>query len=653
MLDTNIADVIHGHLEWWDDQDEEQQLFEGMYETRFWRSHVFQNGAWALHNVDDEDGGLPVKLEANRLWVWLNTFTSHLFLRQPRTVARLPGVLAPKAGRPRNLRELPERIEALTDEWLRRADVQELATYAYQLALMGGAAAFKLGVHPGNKGHVLDRVWMQVCPRWECVWDDRAATPQQQLFRGHLTYVLDATAERMVGASLPEKWERSRLPARYVDNQENPKGDPTEKVHPERYVRLLEFYDFEDEQQKFYLVSPDTRNPQLVPFGKPERIPYELPNGQCACPIYPVVLDNTPKHPMRGIPSARRIWRGVAEDNYIGSFIASSARRRMAMKGMYNKNLADDDVQRWWNSSNDLELLGVDQANLERLITFVQPPPIDPTIRDAQAWVDSSRRDTEGLSQQMQGQQGQYLTAKEAELVAEGGEATSLQIAARMVGALAKAAELMLVIVGTHEKKVQVVRGTQVAPLTSEQLKMPWSLRILDAGTTPSREASRKREWGLIEPMMEKLVTIASGGIDAAGAPVPVPEPLKRYARAALRYNRQVYDLPEDFSPEALLDGVEAEEDESQDLLEDAMEAGLPMPAPDAGLVPQGAQLPPEMMGGMAPPPGPAPLPLPPPTMPAPFVDPATGLAFDPATGAFIEPTTGQMIPVTPEGAIP
>lgn len=649
MRDEHVQDIVNGHLEWWDEQENEQRLFEAMYETRFWNTHHFENGRWALRNEESGEGGLPVKVEASRLWVWLNTFTSHLFLRQPRAVARLPGVLAPRAGRPRNLRELPERVEALVDEWLSRSEVQELATYAYQLALMSGACALKMGVDPtaSASGDVLDRVWLTVCPRWECLWDDRAATPQQQLFRGHLTHVLDVEAERIVGEPLPENWERSRLPRLYLHDEADRGGTLSDKVHPERYVRLLEFYDFEAEEQRFYLLTCDARNPQLVPYGKAEKIPYRMPSGECGCPIFPVVLDNTPKHPMRGIPSARRIWRLTAEDNYIGSFVASAARRRMALKGVYNKSkLADDKVGDWWRSPEDLELLGVEAGDLEQLVKFIEPPPLDPALADAQAWVSQARRDTEGLTPQMQGQQGQYLTAAEAEMVAEGGEATAGQIASRMVRAIAGCAQMLLTIVAEHQPKVNIIRGTEVVTLTREQLRMPWRLRILDAGTTPSREAARKREWGLIEPQIEKLVTLASGVPDPSGAVVPPPEPLRRFTRAALRYTRQVYDLPEDFSPESLLDGAEPEEAE-----EVTEEVPVPDPmalaAPPPELAhPMMAPLPPGPVAPMAPPP---PLPPPAPAGPQLVTDSVSGMTFDATTGALLDPTTGEFIPLPPD----
>jgi hypothetical protein len=660
MLDDDIRNVVHGHLQWWKHQEPEQELFEDAYETLFWSRQQFRAGQFErVVNPNGMDEELPVKLEANRLWKWVNTHTSHLFLRAPRTSARAPGVTGARGrGRPKNQSgELAALVEALADEWLNRTDVQNQCTHAYQLALMGGASAFKLGVDKG-KGHILDRLWLRVCPRWECVWDDRASNPQEQLFRGHLSWLPDFQAERLLGP-LPDKWARASLPGLYTDDVRTNRTGGEEQLHPERYVRVLEFYDFEEGLQKFFLVdSGATEGPNLQPYGKPAKMPYTLPSGEPACPIFPVVLDNTPKWPMRGIPSARRVYRLAAEDNLLGSMVASRVRRSFAALGSFDPNQLDDDFGEAWRQARDLKLVkrkgGGDPASA---VHWFQSPPIDPSLDKAKAWIDQARLDTEATSPQMGGGQGNYLTAKEAELMSAGGEATTLQIASRMVSALSRVTEMALVVIAAAEPSVTVSRGAVEGKLTREQLRLPWHLTINDAGTTPSREAARKKEWGLVMPMLKDLVDLTSPPPPPPGQPPVSTEAMKRFAMRAIDMTVQIFDLPDVLSSSSLLledeDAAEStEEVDMAGLEQDLMAALMPqptgLPAMDSG-VPALPAAPPAMP---TPPPAAAPVMPAAPPLPASTsveVDPVTGMAFDELTGVPVDPMTG--VPITPMGS--
>lgn len=647
MHDDDVTAVVHGHLAWWRDEEPEQQLFEDAYETRYWYRQTFRDGRFQSSAPGSSDEELPVKIEANRLWRFVRTHTSHLFLRAPRCSAEAPNVVSQRSrGRPKKLDELPELIEALVDEWLNRTDIQNQCTYAYQLALFS-AAAFKLGVTPG-RGEILDRIWLRVCPRWECVWDDRAANPQEQLYIGHLSYLTDYRAEALIGP-LPDKYPRSRLPGMYTDSQRVTDGN-AEQMHLERYVRVLELYDFEEEQQRFYLVdASNTDGPTVQSYGKPARMPYQWPSGQAACPLFPVVLDNTPKFPMRGIPSVRRIYRLAAEDNLLGSMIASGVRRRFAQKGFHDDQLGDD-FARAWRSSADIELVkGIPGKSAEQLVSWIDMPPIDPSLDKAKAWLDQARLDTEATAPQMSGAQSKYATASEVEYQNQGAEAATNELGARMSLVLGRLAEMFLVVVAASEKSITVRRGSVSGALTREQLRMPWHLRIHDAGTTPARESARKKDWAMALPMLKDMVMLA---VDPAFATVPS---VARFAKRAIDEIVQRHDLDETLSSQALF--LEEEAPAPPDEAPVAVPAegvGLPMPpavpqVPAMGVAPGPGGVASGTLTGSAPIAPPMP-PQAPPVLPALppsgqiIVDPVTGVAFDEQTGVPVDPLTGQPI---------
>lgn len=647
MHDDDVAPVVHGHLAWWASQENEQRLFENAYRTEFWLNQAFRNGNFQSVTGTSVDEELPVKIEANRLWRFVKTHTSHLFYRALRCSAHAPSVVSSAGrGRPKKVEELLDLIEALVEEWLDRTDVQNQCTYAYQLALFH-SAAFKLGVAPG-KGDILDRLWIRVCPRWECVWDDRVSSPEDQLFIGHMSYLLDYKAEQYVKAKLPEDWPRVSLPDQYVDSTApDASGSASEdQVHPGRYVRVLEFYDFEEGEQRFYLVEPRaTDGPGVIPFGKATPMPYTWPSGKPACPLFPIVLDNEPKWPMRGIPSVRRIYRLAAEDNLMGSIMASRARRASGAIGLYRENELDTDFAEAWRAGKDMVLAKVKGGSkpLPEYLYWLPNPVIDPSIDKTLDYVTNARLDTEATSPQMSGAQSKYATAGEVELQNQGSEAHTNELGERMADVLGRLSELALVIVAAEESKVTVRRGAVTGTLTREQLRMPWHLTIHDAGTTPAREAARKKDWGVAMPMIKDLVLMHEDPV--------ATDAMRRFAAQAIDETVQKHNLSENLSSSALF----LEEPAPPPPPEPALTPpapGLPVPGalpqvPAMGVPPMAAAATGMPVPPIAPPMPPGLLPPLPPSSGI-IQDPATGAIFDEATGVELDPATGRPLLPTP-----
>lgn len=246
--DDEVADFVRGHDEEVTRRSPLWAQYTRAYRSEFWKGH----NPWAqLPGVGTDNDPYPIKVEVNQVWPFVQAHVANLFYRAPRCEIEFPAVVEVKSGRPSDDTTSARRMKAFGDEWIRRSDIQELSTYALQLALFFDVAAYKLGVKHKARG-VMDRVWVDVIPRWELLWDDRAHSYEQQAYRGHIRWERIDKAREIVGDPLTDA-EVWTLPD--VLEDEGGRGSAWDRHRAKKYVRLLEFYDLLAGQQRFYLVS--------------------------------------------------------------------------------------------------------------------------------------------------------------------------------------------------------------------------------------------------------------------------------------------------------------------------------------------------------------------------------------------------------------
>ncbi len=586
--DDDVGAIYHGHEQQVELEIPELRCFEAAYEGKFWRS---RHNPWVT--LVEGDDGLPVKVEVNRVWPFVSAQVSNLFFRKPTTEARAPTIGDVKRGRPKKLEGLPERIEALCDEWLRRADVQVLATLGYQMGLMYGASAFKLGMLPKGRGStLLHRLWLDVLPRWECVWDDRARTPQQQSYRGHVRWELDTHVEELLGESLPDGVQRYALPDRFVS--EELARTPDEGHRVERYVKLLEFYDLQAEEQRFYIADPG-RSKRVMRVGDVAPIPYTMPSGAPGMPMHPIVLSNVPRYPLRAVPAVRRIYQTNAEINLLMTIVANGVRRDSGRMVAYLREKCGDDFVEALKAGRDMTYVPFEGETLDGLWKVMELPEFAQTLPMYTGFLEKMYADAQGFADVLAGKQLKYATAREVDVVAGAGESTVTEIGSRMQEALARTVELMLVVVATEmDGPIDVRRGKEIGKITREELELPWTIEITDAASTPLRLEKRRQDWGTALGLLTTLIERATLNAKQPDGTDAVSKESRKFAQLGVDYTVDLYELPDSMTWAALSlaeeETMEEEPDREQikELLaerlgENGAPAAAPVPGPPAG----------------------------------------------------------------------
>jgi hypothetical protein len=562
--DDEVEDAVRGSMETFDIEVEHLNRMRAAYETRFWDNHPWA-GIPGFRSAEIE---FPVRVEVNQVWPFVATHVSNLAMRSPRVECELPAIVPTKAGRPADYSEAPAKVTAFGDEWIRHGDLQEVSTYALTSALFSGASAFKLGLRPKSK-LVTNRVWVRAMPKWEAIWDDRASTWDQQSYRGHLRQERIDLARFLVQDPL-EGVEGEPLDDPVLNfNRPMTSSLSTERHRLKKYVRLLEFYDLIAEEQRFYVVEGRDKSARVRPVGKAKPIPFEMANDRPGVTIVPLVLSNVPEYPLKGISAVSRVYQLNAEVNLLLTIIANGLRRDAARIAVGHEGGFPDQLVTAIKEAKDGTVVLVPKnINLDNLLRHIEWPGFSSTLDKYKLWLAEARQDSQGFSDLMQGRQGKYLSATEAEILAGSGESTAVEIGLRMSEAMGRSMELVYTMTAStmDEGERFVVRTTDGdANLTRKELELPWTVGILDAASTPVRDAKKKDGFLQVQPQMLELTKIASMDLDAqvpgpdgAPAPQPITPEVQRMAQLQLDQIVQLWGLPETMTWRSLKTAGEA-----------------------------------------------------------------------------------------------
>lgn len=546
--DDEVSEVVGGHFNQMAEIAPEWTWFCAAYENDFWRDSPFGTGDGPIWNTE-RGASSPIKMQTNMVWPFVAAHVSNLFWRGPRTKMTPPALIAKGAGRKAQPKD-PATLEAMTDDWLARAEIKEMVTYGYQVALMGGAAAFKLGIR--ESADPLSRIWLDVLPRWECLWDERVRNADQQLYRGHIRYERKARIEEIIEATVGDEHELVALPD--VIAKLSPQGD-TDTPNDgrlKRYLQLLEFYDLEAEQLRYYIVDGTRSGATLTRIGKTLPIPWDRPDKRPAVPIQPIILSNTPDKPLRGVPAVRRVYWHNAETNLLLTVVAQGMRRDAERMTAYLKDRVGDEFMKGIQGGGDARWIPVDADTLDGLWKAIEDPKFAESLPMYKQWLDDARQDAQGFSDIMTGRQGKYLSATEAELLAGAGESTATEIASRMGEAVARTCELMHAILReTMGGAIRIQRGIETLTVDQDLLKILWQVEIQDAASTPVRDGQKKSEFLTVHQHYMTYVQLAGAPKPEPAAPgqQAPPSPVTPEVRAAaarmVDYIVGLFQLPE------------------------------------------------------------------------------------------------------------
>jgi hypothetical protein len=567
LTDEEVEDAVRSHEAWVDECVQEWNRFQASIRTQFWSEPNMWTGKVPGLGVvagAGEDEDYPVKVEVNRTWGFLNAHVANLFYRNPTTEVAPPEVVEVVGpGRPAELTAAADRVRAFNDSWIKRSDLQECSTYVLQQALTFGISGYKLG--PRDTKSVMARVWVDVIRPWELLLDDRATSWEQQTYRGHIRYERIDRARKIVGKGgepWPENVELQELPDVVAD--ENAQHAEVDRRRVKKYVRLLEFYDLIAREQRFYLVEGRSRAARVRKVGKSRRIPWDMPNGRVGVPIIPVVLSNEPDFPLRGIPALRRIYQLNAEQNLLLTIYANRIRRDAASITAIPEG-APAELTKAIRAAKDGTVVALPPELInEKLWKHLDSPQLGSVIDKWAAALQEAYRDTQGMSDVMQGRQLKYASATEAEIVAGSGETMQLEISSRMSEAMARVIELAdIMLAGDLKGSLHVRTVEGMVTLTKEDLLQPWTIGVVDAGTTPVREQRKRADFLAVQKTLIELIRIASApdvqpamaagpGMPAAPSEPAISAEVRKLAALQNDYIVQQWQLPETFTWAAL-----------------------------------------------------------------------------------------------------
>lgn len=608
-----VQQLVAGHLTRCTDQRPLWNRYRAAYEGRFWNAENRWSALMARSDGEVKEK-LPVKVETNMIRPFIHSLYAGLFYRGPRFAADLPRVREVRRGRPAKLdRAAPETVAAIASEWLARTTMKRVAKSAYGQAFMYGAAALKLGYTGSSSGvDLLNRVWCTVVPRWEAMWDERVMDGGPGRYQAHLRHEpLDWVVEEF-GSDAKGELEPRALPD-YVLNGYRLEGDEQklERGRDKGYVLVLEFWDLVDERTRWFVgQAPSDNEVALRPIGDDE-LPYTMPDGQRCHTLIPIVLDSTPEFPLQGLPAVDGLYEINAERNLLQSYLACAFRRDAARVVLYMKDKGiDDDVISRLEEGDDLALIGVPGPVLAGLFQTLEMPRLPGTFDSYLRFLEMARQDTRGTTDLTQGKQGRYLSATEAQLLAQYSDTTTGELASQMDDAINHAGAVMLTILREEMAGAKFAVDVAGKPIvvSKDVLDLPWRLLLQDTSTTPAREQQRRVELQQVQKPLLELARIAAGVPEEAGGQ-PDQLPVQLLAQRLLDHSVMLYDLPENMRWEAISKDGKAKEEPAAGVdparLEQAKQIlgllGQAQAGGPPGALPPGAGMPPMLPGPAVP----------------------------------------------------
>mgnify|MGYP003130996390 CR=1 FL=1 len=321
--------VMRAHLDAHDkttrNQAKDWRLYKETYLTRFWETYQAGN----VRTMQD----LPsqIQIEVNRLYGIIEAYVAALYPKAARVVVGPGPTLGGDAT----------KVEMVANKWLTQNRTHLRVLKAIRQGLLYPGSGIKVGVDDGP-GDVLDRVWFRVIPYWEMILDSDVYDEDDSRFIGHVYYRPLREVEDQYGVSglvgqPREDFLDGNAGAVTRNNRRgSKKGNKGGEYDPDDdlFVRVMEVCNLVDTYQseegamrgKFEVFLLDQGEEYEEPvFSGP--MPYSTRAGDPLPHIVPLIFNQEPEFPLRGISHASRLFPQIQEINVFRSFRANAARR--------------------------------------------------------------------------------------------------------------------------------------------------------------------------------------------------------------------------------------------------------------------------------------------------------------------------------------
>ena len=319
-----IREQLDAHDSRMRDERRDWQVYKAAYLTRFWKAHQTQS----YHSVQESPA--QIQIEVNRLYGIIESYVSSLYPKASRVVVG-PGPTLGGDSR---------KAELVANKWLLQNRTHLRVLKAIRQALIYPGAGVKLGI---DDSHVdpIDRVWFRVIPWWELLLDSDVYDEEDARFIGHVYYRPVEEVEEQYGLKDLKGTPRED----YLDgsdylNSKNPrkgaKSGKKDKAYGDEsaFVRVLELCNFTDTFQgpngpmrgrmEVYLLDQGKEYEEPVWIGP---MPFSSRDGDPMPHIAPLIFNEEPEYPLRGVSQASRVYPQISEINIFRSFRANAARR--------------------------------------------------------------------------------------------------------------------------------------------------------------------------------------------------------------------------------------------------------------------------------------------------------------------------------------
>ena len=555
-----VEQIVADHDKRVRDTEPELRAYRDAYSDRFWHGLRHRPKSTAVGPIQNTDWlmKMPVLAETNRVRVFVDSYRDGLFYKGLRATVRPPTV--PRAP----LRELLDRgtpedpspsaadqVSEALRYWISRADVEEAAEQAVDMALVYPEVGFKVTYDDAVvSDNPLDSVRLEALPPWEVVFDRRARSLRHLRNIGHIYW----TSWSDLKEQYPDLERSDFVLTRRLDVLDGRSDD----ADGEEGVRVLELLDLcedtfiptdggEDRRVKgrFRVIALSANKPGTVLFEGPP--PYVGPDDTPLPFIIPVVLLNVPEHRLMGLSPVAGTYALNAEMNVTRTLLHTGMVKDVARKILVDATKVDEETLEKMMGGDDMEFIRVDspgEGGLKNAVLPVESPPLSKTLGDSMGVLAADMDATSGLSPMSRGQALKYATAAEVHSHNDYSETTLGRLRKRLDKAVVRVLRTFLRVLAAamedrNEKGVALHVDGKLVTLKRTWLNEQWDIDLADVATSPLAEAQARMELTQAMPML-----------DAAYERLKAGDP---FGRALIRYIVDLYNLPSEFMPDALL----------------------------------------------------------------------------------------------------
>ena len=584
-----IQDIVAAHTSRMDRAKPRMQKHRDAYLTRFWNHHG---------TGDYEEDGL-VRIEVNRLYGFVEAYVGSLFPKSPRVV------FGPDISGDGD----PEKAQLAANRWLDTSDIYQRLESAIRQGLIYPGSALKIGLDL-TKSDPKDRIWVHLLPWWELLVDHDVHDLGEQRFIGHLYWENEDVLRRRFDG-LPEDLQTSkRIP--FFEHRGKSKARRTKKDNTfegesnESFVRVLEFYNLVDDWEEgaqplrgvFEVYLPDQKGGvELEPIHRGP-FPFDKPNGDPLAPIYPLIFNHIPEHPLQGLAAVERVYQQARELNLLRSHWANAVRRDSRQMLVRKDAGIDEEALSKFTQGQDGAIIPVEGNN--PLSTLVFPIQFQPLNVNHQIYENQIEKDfdqgsaaapfTRGLATRATATEVNRLHDYTETEIGRHARRKDVWIAKVIEGYIrALIAALKIEVPDTYdavvEERVQdpiVLRFRRGAgppvEIGTEDLDADFTIGIVDAASTPLSKEARRVNFMNLAPMIIQLWEQVQTGNAVAGR--------------IMKYLVELFDFPADFDPDNILEDIGQGEQPlgpPEEIVEAEGGVAVPEGVPEPGAAPQPA----------------------------------------------------------------